>query len=75
MVYKYLHENSINEVRELITVSKAGRTRCNSPQRAEGDEKHNSKKFRAERSNWAKGWALWGSGGAPGLSRLEAGGD
>lgn len=26
-LYKYLHENSINEVRELITGSKAGRTR------------------------------------------------
>lgn len=47
MVYKYLHENSINEVRELITVSKAGGTRCNGPQVGAGDGKHNSRKFRA----------------------------
>lgn len=37
-LYKYLHKNSINEVLELITVSKAGRTSCSSPWHAGGME-------------------------------------
>lgn len=60
MVYKYLYRNSINEVRELITISKARRTKCTSPQRAEGAGKHRSKNFRAERGTRTKGPATQG---------------